>query len=79
MTDKNKSLAALNPGESYTILRLDCRGAKRRRLIDLGFAEGETVMCIGKSPLGDPVAYLVRGAVIALRQRDARDILVGEN
>ena len=79
MTDKNKSLAALNPGESYTILRLDCRGAKRRRLIDLGFAEGETVTCIGKSPLGDPRAYLVRGAVIALRQRDSRDILVGEN
>ena len=33
--------------------------------------------CIAKSPAGDPAAYLIRGAVIALRGKDAAGIQVG--
>jgi len=40
------------------------------------FLEGARVECIMKSPLGDPVAYLVKGAVIALRREDAASITV---
>ncbi|MFY9541538.1 MAG: FeoA family protein, partial [Dethiobacteria bacterium] len=29
-----------------------------------------------KSPAGDPTAYLIRGAVIALRAQDASQILI---
>ena len=32
--------------------------------------------CLGRSPGGDPAAYLIRGAVIALRDRDSRGVLV---
>ena len=44
------------------------------RLLDLGLIRGTRVTCTAKSPAGDPAAYLIRGAVIALRGRDARGV-----
>lgn len=44
--------------------------------MDLGFTEGTEVAVIRKSPLGDPTAYRVRGAVIALRKEEAAQIEV---
>ena len=46
------------------------------RLRDLGFAEKTPVTCVRAAPLGDPVAYRIRGALIALRKKDAACILV---
>lgn len=51
-------------------------GSIRRRLQDIGLIEGTTVECLQKSPAGDPAAYLIRGAVIALRSEDSARILV---
>ena len=57
----------------------ELRGSEemRRRLYDLGLSEGTQVTCLMTSPLGDPRAYLIRGAVIALRREDAEGV-VGE-
>ena len=44
------------------------------RLLDLGLIRGTRVTCTAKSPAGDPAAYLIRGAVIALRRADAEGI-----
>ncbi|MBR2387301.1 MAG: ferrous iron transport protein A [Clostridia bacterium] len=51
-------------------------GAMRRRMIDLGIVEGTKIECVGRSPSGDPSAYMIRGAVIAIRKRDAKNILL---
>jgi ferrous iron transport protein A len=48
----------------------------RRRLQDLGLVEGARVECVGRSPGGDPSAYLICGAVIAIRAQDGRNVLV---
>ena len=48
----------------------------RRRLLDIGLVEGTDVSCLQKSPAGDPVAYLIRGAVIAIRSEDSSQIVV---
>lgn len=48
----------------------------RRRLQDIGLIEGTEVLCLQKSPSGDPVAYLIRGAVIALRGEDSSKIIL---
>lgn len=56
--------------------RLLSSGSMRRRLLDIGLIEGTDVECLQRSPAGDPVAYLIRGAVIALRAEDASQILV---
>jgi ferrous iron transport protein A len=48
----------------------------RRRLLDIGLIENTRVECLGRSPGGDPAAFLIRGAVIAVRDQDGRDVLL---
>lgn len=53
-----------------------CIGAERSRLLDLGFVPGSRVERELSSPLHGPVAYRVRGTLIALRPIQAAQILV---
>lgn len=69
-------LHLLSISKKATVSRLLPTCNMRRRLLDLGFTVGTEVQCLYRSPLGDPTAYLVRGAVIALRQEDACHIIV---
>ena len=71
-----KNLTHLQEGEDAKVLCLTNQGSIKRRLQDLGLVEGTQVACIQKSPYGDPVAYGIRGAVIALRTEDASCVLV---
>ncbi len=75
MTD-TVELCSLKIGEKGRVEGMELLGTVRRRLLDLGFVEGTVVECVGKSPMGDPMAFLVRGAVIALREKDCRAIAV---
>ena len=52
-------------------------GAMRRRLLELGLVPGTRAECLLRAPSGSPAAYLVRGAVIALRQCDAARVEIG--
>jgi DtxR family transcriptional regulator, Mn-dependent transcriptional regulator len=69
-----KQLNVLQQGESAKVLRLSSRlrGMERRRLLDLGVIPGTIVRAEFASPSGDPVAYRIRGALIALREDQAR-------
>lgn len=69
-------LCDISPGESAKVLRLELKGSMRRRLIDMGLVEGTKVKCVGKSPLGDPSAYFIRGAVIAIRDDNSKDVII---
>ncbi len=71
-----KCLNHLAIGERAQVLSLSANGKERRRLLDLGLISGTVVEALQRSPSGDPVAYLIRGAVIALRGEDAEKILV---
>ena len=71
-----KTLNELKPGENAKIYSLLSKGTIRRRLLDIGLTENSYVECIGKSPLGDPKAFLIRGAVIAIRSDDLKNILI---
>ena len=68
------SLSALRVGQSAYVAEIQADEAMRSRLLDLGLIRGTRVTCTAKSPAGDPAAYLIRGAVIALRGRDARGV-----
>ena len=70
------SLSSLRPGMDCRLLKLELTGSMRRRLLDLGLLENTEVTCLGRSPGGDPSAYLIRGAVIAIRAKDGAGILV---
>jgi len=72
------ALDKLPIGEKGKIKFLLAKGYERRRLLDLGFVSGTIVEAIQKSPFGDPVAYLIRGTVIALRNEDANKIILNK-
>ena len=71
-----KALSDTMPGEVVTVKELLTRGSMRRRLIDIGLTENTEVKCVGRSPFGDPSAYMIRGAVIAIRREDSGSVLV---
>jgi len=70
------NLSKLPVGATAYVQRLHAEGAIRRRLLDIGFTQNAPVSCLYQSPAGDPRAYLIRDAVIALRSEDAKQIEV---
>ncbi len=74
--NRETRLADLKKGQTATVSGLSAEGPMRRRLQDIGLILGTQVECVSVSPLGDPAAYLIRGAVVALRGRDAACISV---
>lgn len=71
-----KTLSDLRPGQRAVVRHLGAAGDIRRRLQDIGLIQGTVVKCVGESPLGDPVAYRIRGATMALRGVDASQVEV---
>ena len=66
----------ITPGQTAVIKQMNINGSMRRRLLDIGLIDGTKVECVGKSVLGDPSAFLIRGAVIAIRSEDCKNILI---
>ena len=69
-------LCDLPLGETAVISLLTAPQRERERLLSLGFIPGSEVRPVLESPWGDPVAYEVCGAVIALRRCDAGQIVI---
>ena len=67
-------LSDLKPGQAAIIERLDMTGEQRWRLMDLGFLPGTRIVAELNGPLGEPTAYRVREALVALRDAQARRI-----
>ncbi len=74
--DTEKRLNELSVGECGRVVGLVTEGSMRRRFLDIGIAPGTHVSCVGKSPFGDPRAYLIRGSIVAIRGRDAYGIII---
>ncbi len=64
------------PGNKCRIIEVISKGKKRNRLLDLGLIKNNEIDVLYSSPFGNPVAYYVQGAVIALRREDACEITV---
>ncbi|MEX1139707.1 MAG: metal-dependent transcriptional regulator [Bacteroidota bacterium] len=73
-----KTLASLSLGNKAVVAEISpaCRGLQRRRLMDLGIVPGTTIEAEMRSPGGDPTAYRIRGATIALRREHADLVFV---
>lgn len=69
-------LCDIDVGGKCVVKKLCVGDDVRRRLLDIGLIENTLVECVGRSPMGDPSAYLIRGALIALRCDDCKKILV---
>lgn len=70
------TLDQLSVGKRACVIRLSEDSPLRQRLQDLGVVPGAQILAWMKSPLGDPTAFLISGAVIAIRREDASYIEV---
>jgi DtxR family Mn-dependent transcriptional regulator len=73
-------LSTLKPGQKGQVIGISpaSHGPERRRLFDLGIIPGTIVQTEFRSPMSDPTAYRIRGALIALR-REQSDLIYVAN
>jgi DtxR family Mn-dependent transcriptional regulator len=73
-----ETLGSLKVGESGLVLGISkaCRGMQRRRLMDLGVVPGTMITAELTNAGGNPTAYNIRGAMIALRKEQANLIQI---
>ena len=71
-----KSLNDLKLGEEGTVIKVIAKDNIKKRLLDIGLVTGSTVKPILISPGKDMIAYYIKGAVIAIRKDDTKDIKV---
>jgi ferrous iron transport protein A len=69
-------LGDLRKGARARVTSVDGGSPIRVRLLELGFVPGTEVVCLGAAPLGDPLLFLVRGARMAIRAREAAGVRV---
>ena len=69
-------LSDLQPGQEAIVQKILSRDDIKRRLEDLGFTKGCKVSCVFCAFAKDPVAYRVRGTLLAIRKKDAKNILM---
>lgn len=69
-------LSKLKPGQKGVVTRLLACGSIRRRFLDIGLIENTQVECLGRGPGGDPSAFMIRGAVIAIRAEDGEGVML---
>ena len=76
MKKEMMSLDQLKPGEKGRIIGMMLEEGIGKKLADMGFQQGRTVECAYRSPWGDPAAYYVMGALVAIRHGEAEKIQV---
>lgn len=70
------NLCRMELGQEGVVVAVTAPEPMCRRLMDMGFTRGASVRALYRAGSGDPTAYAVRGAVIALRACDAREVSV---
>ena len=70
------SLDLLEIGKKASVISVNSDELIKRRLLDMGLVENSIVECILESPFNDPRAYLIKGALVAIRNDDAKKIVV---
>jgi len=76
MVAKTIPLNQLPLGSFAKVVELRLEGLPRRRMLDLGLVAEAVIEAVRRSPAGDPVAFCIRGALIALREEESSQILV---
>lgn len=75
----HQPLSSLQRGQSGVIFTLQGDDLTTRRLLEMGFVEGARVEVLHEAPFGgDPMAVRVRGALLALRRREAHCVILSE-
>ena len=64
-------LSELKTGESAVIIKVLGHGGFRRRILEMGFVQGQRVEAVLNAPLRDPIKYRIMGYEVSLRRSEA--------
>jgi len=70
-TGAGVTLATLAPGYRARVRDVDASKPEGRRLLELGFLPDTEIHVVRCAPLGDPIAFYLRGGQICLRRSEA--------
>lgn len=73
---KKIRLTQINPGERVTIDSNNIKENNKHHLENLGFIKGNKITYLYPSIGKDPKAYLIKNTIIAIRNEDAKNIIV---
>ncbi len=73
-----KKLIDLKEGSKCKIKDLTLNKNIKKKLLELGLFPGQEVVVLQKTPFGGPVRLKVKDYCLALRRKDADNILVDE-
>lgn len=71
-----RTAASLKFGEKAIIDQIDFNHPSFRRIIEIGFTPGQEIELIHKSVFDDPLAFSLRGTMIAIRKNEAESIKI---
>ncbi|MGB5847824.1 MAG: FeoA family protein, partial [Ignavibacteriaceae bacterium] len=71
-----RTAANLKFGEKVTINDIDTSNPSHHRIIEIGFTPGQEIELVNTSAFDDPIAFSVRGTLIAMRRKEADCIIV---
>ena len=70
------NLAALKPGDTAKITKMETKGPLKRRLMDMGMLVGVEIKVEKVAPLGDPIEITIKNYHLTLRKKEAQEIFV---
>lgn len=71
-----KCLNDLKMNENGYLKKINSNISLKRRLLDLGFITNTLITPVLINPSGDSRAYEIRGCLIAIRNKDAKNIYI---
>ncbi len=66
-----KTAAELKFGETAIINEIDENHPSSRRVLEFGFTPGQEIKLVNASLFNDPLAFAIRGTIIAIRKGEA--------
>lgn len=71
-----KTAAELRPGEKAIIKDVDNDHPSAHRILEVGFTPGQEIEYISGAVFNDPMAFSIRGTIVAIRKNEAACILI---
>lgn len=71
-----KKASELNFGETGIISDIDNTNSSFERILEIGFTPGQEIQLVNSSVFNDPLAFSVRGTIIAIRKHEADCIIL---
>ena len=64
-------LSDLSAGQKARVVDVDARGEIGQRILEMGVTPGAEIRLVAAAPLGDPLAFEIRGYRLSLRRAEA--------